>query len=455
MHKLKRRFNLTAMHSANIITAIMHILKTEGRQCGERIRKTDCRHKEKGDEMQFFKGNNPYMQSVIKRSVALAVMIVITVSSVITVAASTCNAVIDYNGEKKSVQLLSNSTEDILKTAGINVKSVDLVTRSQAESGGDVLLMVKSGYNVTVSADGFKKSVTVHFGDTVADALSKAGVTPGTNDLVEPPESTKVSDGMQISVKRKFDITIIADGQSKAALVPEGTVEDALAFAGVSLGAEDTVTPAKSAAVAQGSKITIARVTYNDVTTTKPIAYTNSNVNDDTLYQGVKKVKTAGKNGTQSIVTRQKLVDSKVVSSSVTSTTVTVQPVTQVTLVGTKKRPPAVASISGDGTLVDHLGNTVSYSRRITGRCTAYSGGGHTSTGRAASFGLVAVNPSIIPYGTRLYICSPDGRTVYGYATAADTGTGVMTGRILADLYYSSNAQCRDFGVRNMSIYIL
>lgn len=443
------------MHKVNIITAIMHILRIEDRHCGGSTRKKGCRSNEKGEEMQFFRRDNPHLQSVVKRAVALAVMIVITVSSVITVTAATCNASVDYNGKKKSVQLLSDSTEDILKTAGIELKPADLVIRSEAQSGGDVNLVVKSGYGVTVLADGKTTAVGVHYGDTVGEALSKAKVTPAANDLIEPAGSTPVSDGMKISVKRKFDITVTADGKSSSVLAPEGSVEQALQYAGVSVGGEDVVTPVKNTAVAQGMKISVARVAYKDVTTTQALAYSNTTVKDASLYQGVKKVKTTGKNGTQSVVTRQKLVDGKLASSATVSTTVTAKPVDQVTLVGTKKRPAGVATISGDGTLIDHEGNTVSYRQRITGRCTAYSGGGHTSTGRAASFGLVAVNPNIIPYGSKLYICSTDGRTVYGYATAADTGTGVMTGRILADLYYPTNSQCKNFGVRNMSIYVL
>lgn len=396
------------------------------------------------------------MKSLIKRAAALTVMILITVGSVVTVAAATCNANIIYNGVKKSVQLFSTDTGEILKTAGVKVGAEDLVVRTESQSsGGDVNIVIKSAYDVKVSADHSVKTVTVHYGDTVTAALDEAGVTPGSNDIVVPGEGTKVSDGMLVEVKRKFNVAITADGTTKSAVVPEGTVEDALEQAGVSVGDEDIVSPVKTAAVSEGMKLTVARVTYKEVTTTQDIAYTNTNVNDSTLSKGVKKIKTAGQKGSQSVVTRQKLIDGKLTDSEVVGTTITAEPVNQVTLVGTKKKPSAFASIAADGTLTDQSGNTVKYRKVITGRCTAYSGGGSTSTGRSAAFGLVAVNPNVIPYGSKLYICSPDGKTVYGYATAADTGTGVMTGRILADLYYPTNSQCRSFGVRNMRIYVL
>lgn len=405
--------------------------------------------------MQFFKGNNPQVQSVIKRGIALGVMSVLTAGSIVSVAAATRNAKIDYDGSQKTVQLLSSNTQDILKEAGIQPGSNDLVLRSEAQTDGTILLEVKSGYNVTVAADGTTKKVTAHFGDTVADALKQAGVTLGADDLVEPAGSTKVSDGMQISVIRKYHVTVAADGKSVPTLVTEGTVSAALKAAGVDVGGDDIVTPSEETPVGEGMQIAVQRVTFKEVTAAQPVAFASTQVNDGTLYKGETKLKVQGRNGVRTIVSRQKLVDGKMISSQALSTAVTQQPVSQVTLVGTKSRPAGTANISGNGTVTDHNGNTVNYRRCVSGRCTAYSGGGWTSTGRPAAFGLIAVNPSIIPYGSRLYICSPDGRTVYGYAIAADTGTGVMTGRILADLYYPSNSQCRNFGVRNMNIYVL
>jgi hypothetical protein len=102
-------------------------------------------------------------------------------------------------------------------------------------------------------------------------------------------------------------------------------------------------------------------------------------------------------------------VDGEVVEETVLSTNVLEEPVSQITLVGTRQKSKW-ATIIANGTLKDHNGNTVSYKKLITGRCAAYTGGGTTATGLPAAVGRVAVNPNIIPYGTKLYICSPDGK---------------------------------------------
>lgn len=406
--------------------------------------------------MQLFARNIGGLKNTTKRVVALAIMIAITVSSVITVAAATCNAVVDYNGEKRTVQLYSDKTEDILAAANIKTGENDIVVRSaQPAPSGEIRITVKSAVQTDVTADGKVKTVSLHYGDTVAQALSQAAVTVGKNDVVTPQPAEKVTAGTDIQIKRKFSVSITADGQTKSALVSEGTVPQALAEAGVKLGSEDIVSAKKDAAVTEGMKIAVSRVTYKEVTVTKAIAFENKNQTSNSLYKGQRKIKEPGKSGSQSVVTRQKLVEGKVAASQVLSTTVLQEPVDQVTIVGTKKKPAGAAAINGDGTITDQNGNTVAYKRYVSGRCTGYTGGGRTSTGRAAAFGLVAVNPNIIPYGSRLYICSPNGKVVYGYAIAADTGGGVMDGRIVADLYFDSVGQCRSFGIRNMNIYVL
>ena len=66
---------------------------------------------------------------------------------------------------------------------------------------------------------------------------------------------------------------------------------------------------------------------------------------------------------------------------------------------------------------------------------TAYTadssgGSGWTAIGRRAGYGIVAVDPRVIPLGTRLYIPG------YGMAVAGDTGGAIVGNRI--DLGFDS-----------------
>lgn len=109
------------------------------------------------------------------------------------------------------------------------------------------------------------------------------------------------------------------------------------------------------------------------------------------------------------------------------------------------------------GYFTDKDGRTISYKKLLTGSCTAYtaSPGAITSIGLVPKVGYVAVNPDIIPYGTNMYVCSTDGSVIYGYAVAADTGGAMLSGKRLLDLYYDTEYECIQFGVRDMNVYIL
>ena len=109
-----------------------------------------------------------------------------------------------------------------------------------------------------------------------------------------------------------------------------------------------------------------------------------------------------------------------------------------------------------DDLVLDENNVPLNYTNVLTGKSCAYSAKptALTAQGRQVAVGHVAVNPNIIPYGTELFIVAHDG-TVYGYAIAADTGTGLMEGFCLVDLFMESYEASCDWGARQVDIYIL
>lgn len=112
-------------------------------------------------------------------------------------------------------------------------------------------------------------------------------------------------------------------------------------------------------------------------------------------------------------------------------------------------------SASG-GVLTTAGGETYYYSKVLTCTATAYSCEGyvgHTYSGTVARVGAIAVDPSVIPLGTRLYIVTNDGRYIYGYCVAEDTGGSIKGNKV--DLYFDTIAECWQFGVRTCTVYVL
>ena len=78
---------------------------------------------------------------------------------------------------------------------------------------------------------------------------------------------------------------------------------------------------------------------------------------------------------------------------------------------------------------------------------------GTTATGVPTRKGVIAVDPKVIPLGSRVYIEGVDGSWSYGYAVAADTG-GAVKGNIV-DLFFYTKAECYQFGRRNCKVYVI
>lgn len=109
----------------------------------------------------------------------------------------------------------------------------------------------------------------------------------------------------------------------------------------------------------------------------------------------------------------------------------------------------------GSGVLTLDDGEELRYTAVRTMSATAYTAGHggvgtRTATGTAVHRGTVAVDRSVIPLGTRMYIVTKKGY-VYGFATAEDTG--VKGNKV--DLYFDTYQQCINFGRQDCLVYIL
>ena len=169
-------------------------------------------------------------------------------------------------------------------------------------------------------------------------------------------------------------------------------------------------------------------------------AETESRENKD-MFEGEKKVITKGEVGQKTESLKNTYVNGVLETTEVLKSEITKDPVKEVVEVGTKK-----------GTVAPNEKNA---KRVIVMQATAYdpTAGSKTAMGTRARVGAVAVDPKVIPLGSKLYIESIDGFASYGYATAEDTGGAIKGNRI--DLFYNSNAEANRFGRRNVKVYVL
>lgn len=105
------------------------------------------------------------------------------------------------------------------------------------------------------------------------------------------------------------------------------------------------------------------------------------------------------------------------------------------------------------GYLTFASGDTMTYGYVTTCNATAYSGGWGTASGYPVGVGNIAVDTSVFPFGTRMYVETVDGSWVYGMAVARDTGSGINGNEL--DLWFTSYDTACSFGRRDCTVYVL
>ncbi len=284
--------------------------------------------------------------------------------------------------------------------------------------------------------------------------------TNTTENEIDEVANIDIVEGVTVDIK-------VGTDDYKEYEVPQDTVKVALEHANIELGKHDTVNKKLTAKVKNNSKIRVNRVHYKNKIKTEKIKFKTVNKKTSSLYVGQKKVQKKGKKGTKKVTYTSKIVNGKVKKTFVSKTKVIKKSKKKIVLIGTKRKSYATfaynptsfktKSKGGAGTITDCNGKRIAYKKVISGPATAYTAhsGAHTSVGDTVHIGGVAVNPSVIPYGSKLYIESPDGSFVYGYAVANDTGGFIHTSNTIVDLYYPSYNACVNFGRRTVNVYVL
>lgn len=300
--------------------------------------------------------------------------------------------------------------------------------------------------NVTINIDGKKKNI-ITYKSTVKQALLEQNIPFSKYDKIKPGLNSKIHKSSLISIKKAFQVTINSDGKDyKYMATRDDNIPSLLKKFNIALGNMDKISPSIDTKLTGNINVDIIRVTTKTFTETVPVNYKtvvqydgdlacNKNT---TLQQGKAGQKQASYDVTYENGKEVKRTEKKVISC--------INPVDMIICQGTC--PIVTVSRGGD---------CVPYSKKFNVRATAYyalSGVGktYTASGRKAvrdpdGYSTIAVDPSVIPLGTRLFV---EG---YGLAVAADTGTAVKGNTI--DVFFDTTSEMDSWAVKNVNVYIL
>ncbi|AWI07576.1 3D domain-containing protein [Clostridium drakei] len=315
-----------------------------------------------------------------------------------------------------------------------------------------VVLISSARKTITVSIDGKDKKIMT-LSSTYRSALSNNGITVGPKDKTTVSLDNKVENDSKISIKRAVNVQVAVDGKKLDIKSAEDNIEKMLQAEKITIHQSDKIYPKKDSTVKEGLMIVVTRVETKDIKEVKPLDYNTVVKKDEDIEQGNNKVVQEGKAGEKETLTRVVYENGKEISRKVISETVKKQPVQKIIAMGALN-----VYTPSRGTRIPY---TTAMRMRATGYTSDYESTGKspgdpyfgiTATGTVAkrsvgSYSSVAVDPRVIPLGTKLYI---EG---YGYAIAEDTGGAIKGDRV--DLFFDSNSEANNWGVRWVNVYLV
>ncbi len=292
------------------------------------------------------------------------------------------------------------------------------------QTPGDVqgiIIEIRRAVPVTVVEDGRSVSLQTSV-ESVKDALAEAGISLGPADEVFPPPVTALNSGMQIEVSHAKAINLRLGEHAQLIYSQAGTLGEALLEAGYNFSPEDRVEPALDVAVTNDMVARIVRVSGQSFFEREDLIHKTVFAPDDGL-SGLETRRIEGHGGVR--ITEYQIVIEDGIETERTLVAETFDPEPVDTVI--YYSASAINSTGESPNL--RVAKTMSmyatwYNAESSGKPATHPAYGITRSGVPLTKGIVAVDPNVIPLGTRLYVPG------YGFAVAGDTGGGIIGDRI-------------------------
>lgn len=294
-----------------------------------------------------------------------------------------------------------------------------------------------SGYKTVQVLDSGKMSEVNTVFSSPEKILDQAGVQ--LQDKDEYRLSTdKVKNHTVITVYRAVPVTVEYQGKKQEIITGKPTVEELLSELGYN-GDSYIVTPGLTSKIQEKLNIKIEAISEKIIEREEQDAYQTLRQPDPEMEKGNEQVIQYGSNGVKKVKIKEHYRDGAKTGEEVMESTVTVP------------AQPEIIKAGARDTVTTSRG-AMRFSKSLYMEASAYlptdgGGAGITATGMAAQHGVVAVDPGVIPLGTRLFIPG------YGVAVAADTGGAIQGDKI--DLCMESYGEAMSFGRRTVKVYVL
>lgn len=236
-------------------------------------------------------------------------------------------------------------------------------------------------------------------------------------------------------VTREISVHLQVADKSEVVRTSSKDIKGLLIEQDIQLKLEDIVLPALTTKLEKNMNIEVIRVDLKKEYSDLAIPFQTERIANPKMDRGIIKKVREGKEGLQREVWAVRYENGGEVARNCESREVIARPVNSMIQYGTLS-------------MVSRGGQDFRFNKAVDMLATGYSyTGNNTASGIPPSSGVAAVDPAVIPLGTRLYV---EG---YGKAIALDTGGAIKGNRI--DLFYESENEALAWGKRNTKVYVL
>jgi uncharacterized protein YabE (DUF348 family) len=292
---------------------------------------------------------------------------------------------------------------------------------------------------------------------TVKEVLEQTGIIVEDEDYISMPFDAKLTKMQKnvIEIKRAVPVLIKVDGKEYDVKTYKDTVKEVLSDNAISIDENDKFVESQLGdKIVSNMDISIVRVDEKTVTEALSIPFKTITKENNRLDIGTKNTVRQGKEGVRQKVYTVVYENGKQIAKQLLKDIVSVNPLDMIVEVGTV--------LNYKTSRGDYLRFTKAINMRATSYTASFAdtgkhpgdpGFGITATGATVRKGIIAVDPRVIPLGTRVYIEVPGSAADYGYAVAADVGGAVKGNKI--DVYLPSTSASNAWGVKKVKVYIL
>ena len=232
------------------------------------------------------------------------------------------------------------------------------------------------------------------------------------------------------------------------------TVKELLSDLKIKVDDDDIVIPDLDTELKSEGKISIIKVDVKVIEKEVEAPFKTIKKKNKELTHKQSKILIQGVNGKNKVKCKEYYAGDKLIKEEVIHVETIVKPIDQVFEEGTKD---VFTNDRGDFTArkaIKMVATAYEAGPRSTGKRPGDKGYGITASGARSKRGTVAVDPRVIPLGTKLYVKSlTPGVPDYGFAIAQDTGGAIKGNKI--DLFMDTVWECLQFGRRPVMVYIL